>query len=356
MSLTRLQKLQDALAAQDLAGLIISKAENIRYLSGFTGSTAWLFVLKDKAYLCTDYRYSQQAAAETSNWEVVEIKNSNWQQTIQSLCPSGQKKIGFESHDLNYQSWYKLTQTFSKADLSPTFGLVERLRVQKDEQELASLRQAIVLADKGAEYLRSILVPGRTEKEVALELEFFLRKHGAERAAFPFIVASGTRGALPHGTASEKKIQAGELVTVDFGAVYQGYHSDLTRTFVLGKPTDKQVAIYELVLEAQEKAIASAGPGVLCVEVDSAARDVIAGANYGNFFGHATGHGLGLAVHEAPHVSSRSADTLLPGMVITVEPGVYIPGWGGVRTEDVLLITDQGVEILSRAAKKPFIL
>jgi Xaa-Pro aminopeptidase len=353
--LTRLEQLRDKLELQQLEGLVVRQAQNMRYLSGFTGSEGMLLVLRDKAYLCTDFRYVEQAAKQARGWEIVKIEGS-WQNVIQGLWPRGRTKLGFEAQHLSYHSWHKLAQALPAVNLTPTTGLVEALRAQKDKQELALLRQAIALADKGAEYLRTRLIPDRTEREIALELEFFLRNHGAEKAAFPFIVASGVRGSLPHGEAGDKKLQVGEMVTVDFGAVYQGYHSDLTRTFVLGTPTFKQRLVYETVLEAQTRAIACARPGVLGAKVDQAARDVITAAGYGDYFGHATGHGVGLAIHEAPRLSAQSTDILLPGTVVTVEPGIYLPDWGGVRTEDIILITEQGVEVLSQAPRETFVL
>lgn len=355
MVLTRLEQLRDKLELQQLEGLVVRQAQNRRYLSGFTGSEGMLLVLRDKAYLCTDFRYVEQAAKQARGWEIVKIEGS-WQNVIQGLWPRGRTKLGFEAQHLSYHSWHKLAQALPAVNLTPTTGLVEALRAQKDKQELALLRQAIALADKGAEYLRTRLIPGRTEREIALELEFFLRNQGAEKAAFPFIVASGVRGSLPHGEAGDKKLQVGEMVTVDFGAVYQGYHSDLTRTFVLGTPTFKQQLVYETVLEAQTRAIACARPGALGAKVDQAARDAITAAGYGDYFGHATGHGVGLAIHEAPRLSAQSTDILSPGTVVTVEPGIYLPDWGGVRTEDIILITEQGVEVLSQAPRETFVL
>lgn len=354
-TLMRLERLRAKLEVQGLEGLVVRQAQNLRYLSGFTGSEGMLLVLSDKAYLCTDFRYVEQAANQTNGWEIVKIDKA-WQEVVRDLWPKGRTNLGFESNYLSYNNWHKLSQALPNVNLTPTTGLVEALRAQKDKQELTLLRKAIALADKGAEFLRSRLVPGRKEIEVSLELEFFLRNQGAEAAAFPFVVASGARGSLPHAEPSDKKLQPGELVTIDFGAVYQGYHSDLTRTFSLGPPTTKQHSIYKIVLEAQMKAIDSAGPGVLCTKVDKAARDVITEAGYGDYFGHATGHGVGLAIHEEPRLSTQTTDVLLPGTVVTVEPGIYLPGWGGVRTEDIILVTEQGVEVLSQAPKETFVL
>lgn len=352
---TQLEKLRIRLAAQGLEGLVVRQAKNRRYLSGFTGSEGLLLILSDKAYLCTDFRYVEQASIQTSGWEIIKIDGA-WEEMVKRLWPEGRTKLGFEAQHLSYDSWHRLSQALPTIDLVPTNGLVEALRAQKDNQELTLLKKAIDLADKGAEFLRTYLIPGREEREVALELEFFLRKQGAEGPAFPFIVASGVRGSLPHAEVSHNELRAGDLVTIDFGAVYKGYHSDLTRTYALGPPTSKQESIYQIVLEAQAKAIACAGPGVLCAEVDKAARDVITKAGYGEYFGHSTGHGVGLAIHEEPRLSSKATDVLLPNTVVTVEPGIYLPGWGGVRTEDIILITEQGAEVLSKAPKETYVL
>jgi Xaa-Pro aminopeptidase len=350
LPLTRLLRLQGRLESQQLAGIIVTKAIHVQYLSGFSGSEAQLLVLPDQAYLCTDFRYIEQAEKEAQGWEIVK-HDGDWQQIIKNLWTNKEARLGFEAEHLSYNDWEKLARQLPAVNLSPTSGLIEGLRAQKDQQELMLLKKAIALADKGAEHLSPLLIPGCTEREVAEELELFLRRQGAEKAAFPFIIASGARGSLPHGIASDKIIEAGEMVTVDFGAVYQGYHSDLTRVFVLGEPTAKQRSIYEIVLAAQASAIARAGPNVPCMEVDKAAREVIVAANYGDYFGHATGHGVGLEIHEAPRLSSQSADVLSPGMVVTVEPGIYLPNWGGVRIEDIILITDHGVEVLSQSPK-----
>ncbi|MGI6128547.1 MAG: M24 family metallopeptidase [bacterium] len=352
---TRLKRLQCKLQDLGLDGLVVKSPENRRYLSGFTGSEGWLLVLETKPYLCVDFRYLQQAKYQAPGCEIIRL-DTMWPNTIRQLVPSECRRLGFEGRLLTYEHWDKLAKTLPTIDLVPTFDLVESLRVQKDEKEQTIIRQAIALADEGADFLRSKLIPGRQEREVALDLECFLRQRGADGAAFPFIVASGSRGALPHGEASDKRLQLGDLVTVDFGAVYQGYHSDLTRTFSLGAPTSKQKAIYEIVLQAQQKAIATAGPGVPCAEVDKAARDIIAKAGYGDYFGHATGHGVGLSIHEEPRLSVNVDTILLPGMVVTVEPGIYLPGWGGVRIEDIILITHQGIEVLSQASKETFVL
>lgn len=330
------------------------KPANRRYLSGFTGSSGLLVILPTRAYLCTDFRYLEQAAQQAPGWEMVQLDRP-WTRTIKNLLQAVHGPVAFESDFLSFDHYQELIRDVT-CDFAPSKGIVEALRCQKDEEELTCLRRAISLADAGASFLCSYLRPGLGEREVALELEFFLRRHGASGPAFPFIVASGPRSSLPHGEPTERKLAPGDLVTVDFGAVYEGYHSDLTRTFALGEPKGKARMMAELALAAQEKGIAAAGPGVPAAQVDAAAREVIARAGYGENFGHALGHGVGLEIHELPRLSSTSAEELLPGMVVTIEPGIYLPGFGGVRTEDVILITPNGREVLSRTPRQLFIL
>lgn len=353
--LERVERLRSELGRRALAGLIVSRPANRRYLSGFTGSAGLLVVLPAKAYLCTDFRYLEQAAAEAPGWEIVKLERP-WTETLKRLLGGVKGPVGFEADYLTFARHAAMTGAVVGVEFTPTQGLVEELRAQKCADEIARLRRAIRVTDEGAAFLRSLLQPGRREKEVALELEFFLRRRGATGPSFPFIVTSGPRSSLPHGEPTERKLCPGDLVTVDFGIVLEGYCSDLTRTFVLGTPTPEQRFLYDLVLAAQEKALAVAGPGVQAAEVDAAARNVIAEAGYGDYFGHALGHGVGLEIHEEPHLSPTATGKLAPGMVVTVEPGVYLPGTGGVRTEDVILITETGREVLSQAPKHSFFL
>lgn len=350
----RVERLREELARRSLAGLLVNHPANRRYLSGFTGSAGLLLILADKAYLCTDFRYLEQAAQEALGWEVVKLERP-WTQTIAKLLGGVRGSVAYEAEHLTCAQYQDLASALSEVELKAEKGLVEKLRVQKDEAELAVLRRAIALTDAGAAFLTSLLKPGLTEKEIALELEFFLRRRGAAGPSFPFIVASGPRSSLPHGEPTERRLATGDFVTVDFGIVWDGYCSDLSRTFVLGEPTPQQRFLYDLVLNAQETGIAAAGPGVPAAEVDAAARAVISKAGYGDYFGHALGHGVGLEIHEEPHLTSSAAEALLPGTVVTVEPGVYLPGTGGVRIEDVVLITTTGREVLSQAPKQLFV-
>jgi len=252
--------------------------------------------------------------------------------------------------------YQKLKEKLDLDSLNPEESLVEELRIIKDESEIEKIKKAVEIADQGFQFLIDFIEPGKSEKEVALELEFFMKRQGGEANAFDFIVASGKRGALPHGVASEKKIELGDLVTIDFGTVYQGYHSDITRTLAVGEPTAKLRDIYELVLTAQEKVIAEIKAGMDCFDADKIARDFIAEAGYKDNFGHGLGHGVGLEIHEAPRLSYTSEAVLKAGMVVTDEPGIYVSGLGGVRIEDDLLITESGCEVLNSAPKELIIL
>jgi Xaa-Pro aminopeptidase len=335
--------------------MLVNTQENRRYLSGFTGSNAFLVILPQRAYLCTDFRYLEQAALQAPDFEVVQLERP-WTKTIGALLTRGSCPVAFESEHLSYDTYVELLRGIPDVEFRPQKGLIEALRMVKDADEVKLLREAIKMTDRGVDFLRSYLKPGLTEQEVALELEFFLRRLGANGPAFSFIVASGTRSSLPHAEPTERRLEVGDLLTIDFGAVYKGYHSDLTRTFVFGEPTAKQRSLYDLVLEAQIAGIEAAQPGVPVAEVDRAARSVIEQRGHGEHFGHSLGHGVGLAIHEGPHLSAECPEVLQPGMVVTVEPGVYIPGFGGVRTEDIILVTTTGNEILSQAPKHSFIL
>jgi len=252
--------------------------------------------------------------------------------------------------------YQKLKEKLDVDSLNPLESLVEELQMIKDQAEIEKIKKAVEIADQGFQFLIDFIKPGKSEKEVALELEFFMKRQGGEANAFDFIVASGKRGALPHGVASEKKIEIGDLVTIDFGTVYQGYHSDITRTLAVGEPSASLRDIYELVLTAQQKVIAEIKAGMDCFDADKIARDFIAEAGYKDNFGHGLGHGVGLEIHEAPRLSYTSKDVLKAGMVVTDEPGIYVSGLGGVRIEDDLLITESGCEVLNSATKELVIL
>ncbi len=348
----RLTKLREAMAAEELDAILITQPENRRYLSGFTGSAGVLLISQDQAILATDFRYYEQVERQAPGFHLAKIKDK-----FESLLPElvhelGAKRVGFESAHLTvdrYQEWQKIAEDF---ELVPTKGLVEEIRTVKDEDELDKIRRAIALTDEAFAHIVSFIEPGMTEKEVAWEIEVFMRTHGAEKLAFDLIVGSGPNGAMPHATISERVIRAGEPIVMDMGAMVEGYNSDLTRTICLGRPDGRFREIYNIVLEAQQAAERDIRPGMTGKEADEIARQVIEGAGYGDNYGHGLGHGVGLAVHEKPRLGRLSEDVLKPGMVFTIEPGIYLPGWGGVRIEDIVVMREDGVEVLTQAGKE----
>lgn len=350
----RLQKLRQQFEPLGLDALVVSQPENRRYLSGFTGSDGTLFITHQQAILITDFRYVEQSAREAPQFTVVETPPEALPRRLNDLASEeGAQRVGFESHRVavaDHRDWAEAAGSYR---LVPTKELVEDMRAVKDEQELKIIKRAVALADAAMAHIREVIAPGMAEKDVAWELESYVRTRGGEAVAFDLIVASGPNGAMPHAGASGDVIQPGQPIVVDVGARVDGYHSDLTRTLYLGEPDGRFQELYELVLRAQLAAEEGMRPGMACHKADALAREVIAEAGYGKYFGHGLGHGVGLAVHEKPLLRSVSYEVLRPGNTFTVEPGIYILGWGGVRIEDVLVITDEGVEVLSRADKDP---
>lgn len=330
---------------------MVSNDVNRRYLSGFDGSAGTLLISQEKAYLVTDFRYIEQATAQAEGFEVKKRGDDLHQSMAQLFAECGWSKIAFESKQVSYAEYIEMKEELG-VELIPLDGAVEKLRMIKNKRELEILRSGAQELDRAFRYICTKLRPGVTEKEIDLELEFYLRRNGAEAAAFRFIVASGERGALPHGTATTKKLAHGELVTIDFGAVYDGYATDMTRTVAIGSTVQRQREIYGIVEEARSAAAAFVKPGIKANEADQVARDIIEKAGYGAYFGHGLGHGVGLETHEQPTLNPRSTTLLEPGMVITVEPGIYIPGWGGVRIEDMVLVTAEGAELLTRSPRE----
>lgn len=351
MANTRVIRLREALELQNLEAILITGEVNRRYLTGFTGSSGYVLITGQRAYLLTDFRYMVQASEQAVGFEIVEHAASVTD-TLKELLQAGQiSRLGFEEENVMYSTYRNYETELSPCQLIPVAGLVEGLRVFKDDEELAIMKQAADLADRTFHHMLGILRPGVTELDMALELEVFMRKNGATSSSFETIIASGERSALPHGVASERVIKGNEFVKMDFGALLNGYCSDITRTVVLGTPSDKHREIYDIVLEAQLHTLEFLRPGMTGREADALARDVITRYGYGDQFGHSTGHGLGMEVHEAPRLSKLSDTVLQPGMVVTVEPGIYLPGFGGVRIEDDVVITENGIRRLTESTK-----
>jgi Xaa-Pro aminopeptidase len=337
-------------AANGVDALLLSKTENRRYVTGFTGSAGLAVVGVRDALLAVDFRYYEQAAQEAAAFEVLRGGADPVAALAEAVRKRELRRVGFESEFVPYAQVERLREKFAPAELVP-LGDVDRLRWVKDAAEIAAIERAAAIADAAFSHMLGVLRPGMIEREAALELEVYMRRAGAERLAFETVLASGPRGALPHGRATERSMAAGDLVTLDFGAVCDGYASDCTRTVVLGAATDRQRRIYDIVLDAQQRALGAIRAGVPCRDVDAVARSAIAAAGLGDAFGHSLGHGIGLDVHEGPPLSPRNETPLEPGMVVTVEPGIYLAGWGGVRIEDDVVVTEDGCRILTHAPK-----
>jgi len=352
----RLLRLIDALDRRQLGGMLVSTPENRRYLSGFTGSAGNLLITRDHAILATDSRYTEQANNQAPDFQVVSAR-SGWDWLVQSLQKSRVSRLGFESEHLTVAEHHRLLESIrqesslDRVSLVTTSGTVEELRAVKDREELALLQRAIDASDSAMAAVGPILREGLTEREVAWRLEQAMRDSGAESVSFNTIVASGPNGAMPHHRPTDRTVRPGEPVVIDLGARVGGYCSDITRTVVLGHEDETFRQLYDIVLGAQLTAISIVRPGMSGGECDRLARSVIQGAGYGDNFGHGLGHGVGLAVHEGPRVGPGSEDNLAVGTVFTVEPGIYIPGWGGVRIEDIVLLEEAGARPLSKARK-----
>ncbi|MBR2076811.1 MAG: aminopeptidase P family protein [Exiguobacterium sp.] len=347
----RVNKLQAKLEKNEIDALLVTKRENIRYLSGFTGSSGVIVITLNSASFITDFRYTEQANDQVKGYDIIELDTSLIKSVADVVSRESIKRLGIEQ-DAMTVGQYRAYEKEVDAQLIETSGIVEKLRLIKDESEIKIMKEAAAIADAAYAHIQTFIRPGRTEREVANELEMFMRSKGADSSSFDMIVASGLRSALPHGVASDKVIQTGELVTLDFGAYYKGYCSDITRTLAIGPVSDELRQIYDTVLRAQLAGVEGIRAGITGIEADALTRDIIKEAGYGEYFGHSTGHGLGMEVHEAPGLSFRSDTVLEPGMVVTIEPGIYINGVGGCRIEDDVVITEDGCYLLTQSPKE----
>lgn len=347
----KLQKLRKALEANELDAILITSPINRRYISGFTGSAGSVIVSTNDARFITDFRYTEQAGTEAKGFKVIEHKQGMGLEIKNQLKEMNVKRLGFEKDHTTYGQFEAYKETF-EAELVPVSGLVEEIRIIKTVEELGIMKKAAKIADDAYIHIQGFIKPGVKEIDVSNELEFFMRKQGADSSSFDTIVASGYRSAMPHGVASEKEIQSGELVTLDYGALYHGYCSDITRTVAVGEISDELRNIFDIVLEANLRGVKEIKPGMTGKEADATTRNYITEMGYGEHFGHSTGHGLGMEVHEAPGLSLRSSQKLEPGMVVTVEPGIYVAGVGGCRIEDDIVITETGNERLTFSTKE----
>jgi Xaa-Pro aminopeptidase len=353
--MTKVENLRKSFQEQNVDGVLITSGYNRRYMTGFTGTAGVAIISATEAVFITDFRYVEQANKQLEGFEVIQHKASLLEEISNQVERLGIKKLGFEEDHVSF-STFRAYREAIKADLVPLSGVIEKLRLIKTDAEIKILKEAAEIADAAFKHILSYIKPGKTELEVSNELEFFMRKQGAASSSFDIIVASGYRSALPHGVASEKVIESGDFVTLDFGAYYKGYCSDITRTLAVGQPSDELKNIYDVVLEAQLRGMAGIKPGLTGKEADALTRDYITEKGYGEYFGHSTGHGIGLEVHEGPGLSVKSDVKLEPGMVVTVEPGIYIAGLGGVRIEDDTVVTKDGNESLTHSTKELIIL
>jgi Xaa-Pro aminopeptidase len=347
----RTQKLREELAAKGLDAFLVHDLLNVRYLSGFTGSHAALLVTANDIYLMTDFRYEEQVKDECPEVTLELLHDGRLSAALDLIRRLAPERVGFEGHAVTYRDWQALEEALSPVELIPLNDPIGRLRFVKDDSEVSAIREAARITDLTYDHIAGMLEPGLRERDVALEIDCFMRSSGADKEGFDSIVAAGPRSAMPHAQPTDRVIGSGELIVMDFGARWHGYHADITRTVLLGKPDDRQAEVYGIVLEAQSRAIEAVRPGVLGGEVDAIAREFIAERGFGEYFGHGLGHGLGLDVHDG-RILARNSDILLQtGMVVTVEPGIYIPGWGGIRIEDDVLVTESGCELLTHSPR-----
>ncbi|MDP4095381.1 Xaa-Pro peptidase family protein [Paenibacillus sp. P96] len=352
----RLARLRAEFHELGIDAMLVTQGPNRRYMTGFTGSAGIALITEQEAFLVTDFRYTTQAAEQAPEYSVLRHEGPILHTVADLARKSGIQRLGVESRHVSLQQSGELQTALGSLECVLTEDVVERLRDVKDEEEIRTISEAVRITDAAFTEVLNSIKPGVTERRIAAELEYRLRLAGADSGAYAFIVASGERSALPHGLASDKEIGRDEFVTLDFGANVRGYLSDLTRTVFVGKPSERHEELYAIVLEANQKTIAGLRPGLSGREGDSLGRDVIASYGYGEHFGHGLGHGFGLEIHEQVRLSRESKSVLVPGHVLTVEPGIYIPGFGGVRIEDDVLITDDGVKVLTSSPKELLVL
>ncbi len=332
-------------------GILITDLDNLRYLTGFTGSSGFLMITKGDSIFSTDFRYQEQAKKQINGF-CIEIETAERTAIVKRLIEKYKtKRLGFESHSISYQTYKKLRDRNIK--LKALTDTVEALRLIKSQKELCYIKKSIHRAEKAFRKLRPFIKIGVSEQKLAIKLEELLRTEGCKTVPFGVIVASGQMSALPHAQPTSRRIKKGDIILFDWGGEYDGYYSDMTRMIAIkGKQLRKHLEMYSIVRDAQIKAIEAVKPGQKCSTIDAAARDFIKQKGYGRYFGHGTGHGIGFAVHEKPVISWRSKDTLKKGMVFTVEPGIYMPDFGGVRVEDIVCVGKKGAEVLTTLPRK----
>ena len=348
----RIAKLREAMGKKKLDSVLLMGDPNRNYLSGFTGNESFSLITQEEAFFITDSRFTEQASEQVKDYKILEYsKGMSFVDFLSDLIDKNNiKRLGFEENIVSY-SQYVVFNSKLNCQLVPMEGIVEEIRIVKDDDEIKLMEGAAAIADKAFAHMVNFIKSGMTEREIGLELEFHMKKLGASALSFPSIVASGVRSSLPHGEATEKVIKRGEFLTLDFGCIYKEYCSDMTRTVVIGEPSREMLKIYNIVLEAEQLALKEYKPGIPAVEVDAVASNYISGKGYGKNFGHSLGHGVGREIHEAPIIGYKNNRKLESGMVVSDEPGIYIPGFGGVRIEDLLVVTEDGGRVLSKSPK-----
>ena len=351
--MTRASRIVEKAGLQPGEAILLSKPSNIFYVSGYTGEGIALLA-GDLCAIVTDFRYTEQVTRQAPGFEVFEIKTgqSHFALAAEVLAAHGVQAVRFEADEVTVARFDKMKQDMPGFTLTALKGEPEQVRRIKEPEEIACIRKACDISCKALANLLPRLKPGVSETDIRLDLEFEMLRLGGEGLAFNTIVASGPNGSLPHAVPGDREIREGDMVTMDFGARYEGYDADMTRTVAVGRPSDKMRRIYEIVLHAQETAQAAIAPGVPCREIDRIDRDIITEAGYGECFGHSTGHGVGIDIHEDIRLSTRSEQVLAPGNIVTVEPGIYVPGLGGVRIENTCAVTETGVRALCGASKE----
>jgi Xaa-Pro aminopeptidase len=351
----RIRNLRQKLIEKEIEAIFVSQPDNLYYLSGCEGLEGYLLITPAKTIMVTDFRYIEQAQRQSPGYEIFRIagKMAGW--LPQLFDGLNIKRLGFESSHLSFASHNQIAEILKKSqpdmNLIPVEGLIETLRMAKDSDEIEQICQAAKITDAVLGYIENILQPGMTENQVAWEVEKYMREHGSQPVPFDLIVASGPNSALPHAKPTDYVIREGEPVVMDIGSKYHYYGSDLTRTFCAGRPDETFKKVYNTVLDAQLAAITGIKAGMTGHEADAIARDIITKAGYGDAFGHSLGHGIGLVVHENPRVGPNSTDVLTEGMVFTIEPGIYVSGWGGLRIEDDVVIENGKLRLISFARK-----
>ncbi|MBM4160827.1 MAG: aminopeptidase P family protein [Ignavibacteria bacterium] len=348
----RLHALRRSMSHASLDGLLVTHLPHVRYLTGFSGSNGLCIITRRSQCFITDTRYRDQAKSEVKHFRIVTSRNSLFEAAAQEPAMARRMRLGFDSKHLSVAGWQSLKKHLRRIALVPTESFVDGLASIKDDSEIASIRRAVRISDEVFSLIIHLLKPGLSELDVAAEIGYLHRKLGAEADAFEPIVASGPRAAWPHARASAKRIRSGEVVILDFGCRVNGYNSDCTRTVAVGRPSVRMRKVHQIVLDAQLRAVDAARGRIAARTLDAVARSYIKKMGYGKFFPHSLGHGLGLEVHEAPRISSLSKDFIQPGNVVTIEPGVYMPGLGGVRIEDAIIIREDDCSVLNRSPKE----